>query len=250
MKNIVKRRGARGLVFVGIVGALTLGLAAQASACVCPQLPPTVKGGLAKQANPNNTITTSASVAPNEAVVVSLATGTFAGDVTCSDNTGPSGYSNVIDRNVGSGRLVVCVKPAGHAPVTSVTATYPGFSGLSVIQVVGIQNVLAPVARTSGSGSYPTVDSGTITNIGTDNLLFGVVYNTNTATFSPDSGWTALANQDGGAGAGRRNLTAAYRFTSGPPADYALKGTPPAHGLTGSGFWSAAIIQFPLTSCN
>src|SRR5262249_13525550 len=132
MKNLRRRRGVHAFVLVGIVGVLTLGLATQAMACGgCPQTAPQFAGANFKQQVGNNTVSTTVSgIGPNDTVVVTLATGTFAGTVTCGDNTTPnSGYQNVIDQTVGSGRLVVCVKAAPHAPgITSVTATYPGFA--------------------------------------------------------------------------------------------------------------------------
>jgi hypothetical protein len=257
MKSVRKRRGVHALVLTGLVGVLTLGLATQAMACGCPQPAPVFAGANFKQQVGNNTVSTNvSSVGPNDTIVATLATGTFAGAVTCSDNTG-GGYTNVIDQNGGTGRLVVCVKPAPHAAgITSVTATYPGFAGLSVLNVVRIPSTAeigGPGLNSVGAGSNPTVSSGTIHISTLDNLLFGVVSNSNTANFVPDPGWNVVpgATTAFGSGAGRRNITPVYRYTGGAgPNDYAVTGTPPGHGLTGSGFWQAGIIQFHQNGCD
>jgi len=242
MKKAGTRRGVRALVLLGIVGVVTLGLATQAMACICIQIPPAFEGANTKTQGGNNTLTvTGLTIASNEAVVATLVTGTFPGDPVCSDNTGPGGYTNVINQNIGtSGRMVVCVKPAGHAAVTSVTATYTGFGGTSVMDVVSIPNVGLPIAHNQDFDSNPPVDSGSVINVPSGSLLFGVVFNTNISNFTPDPGWLPVGvAQSGGSGSLRRNITPVYMFASGPPADYAVTGT-----LTGSGFWQAAILQF------
>jgi hypothetical protein len=239
MKNVRKRRGVRALVVLGIIGVVTVALASQAAACVCAPPAPHVVGGTFKQANPNNTITTPvAGVAPFETVVVSVATGTFAGSVGCTDNLNRV-YQVVIEKNTGSGRLFVCSLNVGSTPPTSVTANYPGFSGLSVTSVVAIPDVGPPLASNANSDSNPPVNSGII-HVGGDNVLFGVVANTNVSTFAADAPWSTLTAQSGGAGAGKRTLTPVYRVVGGAAADYAVSGR-----LTGSGFWQAAIIQYP-----
>jgi len=259
MKNVRKRRGVHALVLTGLVGVLTLGLATQAMACGCPTPAPVFAGANFKQQVGNTTVTTNvSSVGANDTLVATLATGTFAGAVTCSDNiSGTVGWAqSVVDQNGGTGRLVVCVKAAPHAPgIISVTATYPGFAGLSVLNVVRLagSDVGAAGLHNVGAGSNPTVSSGTIHISTLDNLLFGVVSNSNTANFVPDPGWTVVpgATTAFGSGAGRRNITPVYRYTDGAgPNDYAVTGTPPGHGLTGSGFWQAAIIQFHQNGCD
>ena len=74
--------------------------------------------------------------------------------------------------------------------MTSVTATYPAFSGRSVITVV-IPGVGPPGPFGANSGSNPTVNSGSIA-VGGEVLLFGVVANGNVSTFTPDSPWNTL----------------------------------------------------------
>ena len=137
------------------------------------------------------------------------------------------------------------MKPAfSHALVSSVTATYPGFGGTSVLDVVSIPDVGLPVAHNQDFDSNPPVDSGNVTGVSAGALLFGVVFNTNIANFQPSGGWPAVpgATQSGGAGAGRRNITPVYMVTGGPPADYAVTGN--LVGPPPSGFWQAAIPQF------
>jgi hypothetical protein len=104
-------------------------------------------------------------------------------------------------------------------------------------------------ASSTGAGSNPTVDSGPICVTGR-HFLFGVVANGNVSTFTPDPGWLPIgtpSSNSNGAGALKRTLTTQYQLVSGGPCpgtDYALTGTPPGGGLSGSGFWQAAIAGF------
>jgi hypothetical protein len=246
MKRVGLRRGARALVLVAsIVGVLTAGIATQASATSPPG--PTVAGTNFKQANPNNTISAelTAGAGIGDVVVVSVATGTFAGDVGCTDSEG-NFYSVAADKNTGSGRLFVCVARPTNPLVAGdeVTATYPGFSGLSVIRVVVFHGAFGFAdASSTGSGSNPPVSTGTICVSG-GHWLFGVVANGNISSFVVDTPpWIPLGSNSGGSGAGKRTLTTAYRwvYQSCPPSGpYALTGH-----LTGSGFWQAAIVGLP-----
>ena len=180
-------------------------------------------------------------------------------DVGCTDNTNAPNpslntYALVADRNTGNGRLFVCVSKltVGLDPGDKVTGTYPQFSGGSVIRVVAFTNAtsVAGIVSNTGFGSNPTVNSGTI-NVCGRHFLFGVVANGNVSTFTADSPWLPLEGPpDGnsnsvGSGAGKRTLTTVYQLVNecGYGCDnFALTGTPPAGGLSGSGFWQAAIV--------
>jgi len=109
----------RALVLGGIVGVLTLGFAAQASAtAICYPPTPVFAGGNFSQSSTNTTVSTPiSSVSPGDTVVASVMTGTFAGTVGCTDNQN-NVYTLVADKNTGSGRLFVC----------SFRATSPGIN--------------------------------------------------------------------------------------------------------------------------
>jgi hypothetical protein len=243
MKRSATRRGVRALVLVGaIVGVVTAGLATQASAT--PPITAHVVGGFGQSVNPNSKIDAPVTefVESGHTLVVSVATGTFNGSVECHDKTGVNPYTVVADRNTGNGRLFVCV---GHvlAPLgvgDLVTATYPGFSGVSAISVVEFDGALSADSddASTGFGSNPPVNSGSLCLDG-GYLLFGVAANTNVSTFDADSPWLDLTpTQSGGGGAAKRTLTPEWQpFQFGGCSNKALTGH-----LSGSGFWQAAII--------
>jgi hypothetical protein len=198
--------------------------------------------------NPNSTISApvTQTVEEEHTLVVSVATGTHSGpapDVGCSDDAG-NFYTVAANRNTGNGRLFVCVATVENALVSgeNVTATYPGFSGVSAISVVEFDDELGWTGdRNTGSGSNPPVNSGSICVQG-GHWVFGVVANTNISTFVLENSppwFSLLPTQSGGAGAGKRTLSPAFAgFTPGGPcSDETLTGH-----LTGSGFWQAAII--------
>jgi hypothetical protein len=201
--------------------------------------------GSSKSVNPNNSITTGIRhVGVGETVVVSVATGTFAGDVGCSDNFGNT-YFVRADKNTGNGRLFVCTStittelPGG---TSTVTATYPGFSGTSVIHAIAVPNSVYSGQQSTGSGSNPQVSTGNIT-VGGPSLLVGVVANGNVSSFTPTplSSWTQVGPSPptpyfGGSGAGKRTLTTLSKDVG--PGSYNLTGN-----LSGSGFWQAAVIS-------
>jgi len=116
--------------------------------------------GNSRAVNPNNNITATVGadgVAVGETVVVSVATGTFNGAIGCHDTQGNS-YSVVADRNGGSGRLFVCSSTVTTALSSGdvITATYPGFSGLSVISV----DAISASATTGALDGIPSTASG------------------------------------------------------------------------------------------
>jgi hypothetical protein len=244
MKKVGMRRGVRAFVLVGaVVGLVTVGFAGQAFA---PPPPARTVAGFSQSVNPNNSITTGIrAVAVGETVVVFVATGTHTAtplpDVGCRDSSNNT-YIVRADKNTGNGRLFVCVANIVHAlpgGTSTVTATYPGFSGTSVIDAIAVPFPLFDFAST-GSGSNPPVSTGNVFATETNNLLVGVVANGNVSSFTPDPGWTQVTPPaipySGGSGAGKRTLTPVYQLVG--PGSYALTGH-----LTGPGFWQAAVIS-------
>ena len=230
---------------VAAINDVGTGAESGASNAVTPVNTPPVQvvAGISRQATSNSTI--SATVPPpgvvsGDTVVVSVATGTFAGTAGCTDSRGNS-YSVIADKNTGNGRLFVCraIVASGKALVSgdTVSASYPGFSGLSVISVNQIHASSSTAAVSTNSGSNSSVSSGNIT-VGGPSLLIGVVANTNVATFTPGSGWNAVGAQSAGSGAAKRTVTPMWRTVS--------SGTFAATGaLSGAGFWQATINGFP-----
>src|SRR5436190_9670543 len=138
MKRIGLRRALSAFVVVtAIVGVMMVGLVGQASAVSGVE----PVAGAQKSANPNKDITVpvTTDVGVGQTVIISVATGTFAGNVSCSDSEG-NVYNVRADRNGGSGRLFVCESQLTTALGTSdtVKATYPGFSGTSVLSAIGV----------------------------------------------------------------------------------------------------------------
>ena len=243
MKRVGVRRGVRAFVLVtAIVGVVTLGFAAQTSASVCIPPTPVFAGGNWSQSSTNTTVSAPVSAVPaGETVVASVNTGTFPGPVNCSDDRG--NFYSVVEKNTGNGHLFVCSSKltTALAIYDEVHATYPQFSGISVIDVVAIPNVGLPTANSTNSGSNPPVTTPAVPVNGT--LLLGVVSNGNTAVFSPTNGFVALTNFAFGSGAARRNVTPVWKYVSSGPAE-GLTGN-----MLGSGHWQAAIIAYPVNGC-
>ncbi len=198
-----------------------------------------------KNVNPNNNIVATVGTTPisaGDTATVSVATGTFAGAVGCIDSKSNS-YTVVADRNSGNGRLFVCTSHLSHALVSgdTITATYPGFSGISVVSVNGIAGWATSgtvLAASSANGNSASPNSGNITT-GGSTVLFGVIAYGNTPTFTPGSGYTLVGQTSGGSGASKRTLNPEFRVvTSG--------GTYNATGTISSGgqFWQAAIVGY------
>jgi hypothetical protein len=208
-------------------------------------IPMQAVAGNSRAANPNNNITATVGVngVPSGATVdVSVATGTFAGPVSCHD-TESNTYTVVADRNTGNGRLFVCssVLSAGLSSGDVITAMYPGFSGLSVVSVTAI-SASASTGVTDGVstsfGSNPPVSSGNITTSHAADALFGVAAHSSPSTFTATSGFTVVGEVSGGSGAGQRTVSPMFNSVTSTGV-YSATGT-----LSGSGFWQAAIVAY------
>jgi hypothetical protein len=194
----------------------------------------------------NNSLTaavpTGGGVAAGDTVAVAVATGTFAGTAACTD-TQNNTYTVVADRNTGNGRTFVCTAHLTHALAAAdvITATYPGFSGLSLISVDAISALATngtPDAATSGSGNSAAPAAGPVTTSTAGELLFAVIGHGSTPTLTPGPGYTAVGAFSAGTGSGRRTLTPEYMF-AGPAGSYTATAT-----LSAGQFWQAAIIAF------
>jgi hypothetical protein len=184
--------------------------------------------------------------AVGDTVVVAVATGTFAGPVGCTDPKNNS-YHLVADKNTGNGRLFLCSAAVTTALTAgdTISATYPGFSGLSMASVTAITGPTNPgnvAAASTSSGSGTTVNSGAITPPAAPAVIFGVLVNNGTATFTPSSQYTTLGAVSAGTGSGKKTITPVYAIAT-TAAPYDLTGT-----LSGSGFWQSAITAYLATS--
>ena len=181
--------------------------------------------GNSRSSSSNNNITATVGaegVAVGDTAVVSVATGTFAGAVGCSDTKG-NAYTVVADKNTGQGRLFTCSSTLATALGTGdvVTATYPGFSGLSVVSVNKILAYTTTGATdgvSTASGSNPPVNSGTINTAHAADLLFGVVAHTSPSTFTPGSGFQIVGQVSGGSGSGKKTVSPMFKavYSIGP----------------------------------
>ena len=245
MNRVGMRRGLlSALVLVtATVGLVAVGFVGQASAV--SGVVPIASGS--QSVNPNKSITANVTTAVpvGDTVVVSVATGTFTTTAPgCSDSTLANTYTVVADKNTGSGRLFVCTSTLTTPLTTSdtITATYPAFSGLSVITAIAVCGPFAacftggytgPVS--TNAGSNPAVSSGSVT-VG-DTFLVGVVAHSNVSTFAADPGWNVVGEHSGGSGAAKRTVTPMWMDVTG--GTFNATGT-----LSGSGFWQAVIITF------
>lgn len=145
----------------------------------------------------NNSITISQTgVKPGDRVVVAVSAGTFSGNVGCKDSKG-----NIykVDGRSSNNSLFVCSSTIG-IPLKSgdtITATYPGFSGVSTL----IANEFSAVSNTDGtfktgtSTSTKTVSAPNLTTTNPKDLIFGVVESK--YQFIPGSGFQTAPSFNG-----------------------------------------------------
>jgi hypothetical protein len=139
-----------------------------------------------------------------DTLTVSVATGTFNGATGCTDAKGNT-YAVVADQNSGHGRLFVCSAHVGTALVAgdTVTATYPGFSGLSLASVNAISGSASSgqvEGSASAAGNSASPSSGAITTTTTKAVLLGAVANGSLPTFTPGTGYTVVGSVSAGTG--------------------------------------------------
>lgn len=192
----------------------------------------------------NNVVATvgAVGVPTGDTATVSVATGTFAGAVGCSDSKGNT-YSIVADRNSGQGRLFVC---SSHitTPLTAgdtVTATYPVFSGISVVSLNAIASHASGgtvIGASSANGNSATPNSGNIT-VGVPAVLFGVIDHNSTPTFTAGVGYTVVGQVSGGTGSAKRNISPEFKVVSSA-GSYSANGTI----SNGGQFWRAAVVGY------
>ena len=192
---------------------------------------------LSRSGNANLTFSvSSAGVAAGNTVVLAVTAGTFAGPVGCTDS---KGNVYTVDADIrGSSRLFVCSSRnvAALGPNDSITATYPGFSGLSAVvagEYRGISSV-GPSATRSGNSVSPSASVSA--NAG--DLVVGAVAYGSTPTFASACGFTLAGEASGGAGSGRKVVAAEYLIaptTQGYPACGALSSARP---------WLAAAVVY------
>ncbi len=193
----------------------------------------------------NNSITATigtTGIPAGDTVAVSVATGTFAGAVGCSDSKGNT-YSVAADRNSGQGRLFVCTSHLATALTAgdTITATYPIFSGISLVSVNGIAAFASSgvvTAAKSANGNSPTPNSGTIT-VGGPTVLLGIVAHNSTPILTPGSGYTLVGQVSGGTGSSKRTLSPEFQVVS-TAGSYSANATISSGGQ----FWQAAIVAY------
>jgi hypothetical protein len=193
----------------------------------------------------NNAITATITTTPIPAghtITVAVATGTFAGAVGCADNRGNT-YTVVADRNTGNGRLFVCSATAATTLTAgdTVTATYPGFSGLSVISVNAISDAVSTgtVGQTvTSAGNNAAPNSGSVTTTHPYEAVFGVIAHNSTPVLTLGAGYTTVGAVSGGSGSGMRTLTPMFRLAA-TPGTYAAAGT-----LSAGQQWRAVAVTY------
>jgi uncharacterized delta-60 repeat protein len=183
-----------------------------------------------------------AGVPAGDTVTVSVATGTFAGAVGCSDSKGNT-YAVVADRKSGQGRLFVCAGRADTVLVAGdiVTATYPAFGGVSVISINAIAAAVGTgtlAAASSANGNSAAPSSGPVA-VSASAIVFGAVAHNSTPTLTVAAGLTIVGQVSGGSGSGKRTVTPMFRLAS-TAGSYSAGGTISSGGQ----FWQAAVAAF------
>jgi hypothetical protein len=194
----------------------------------------------ASSTNQSITATSPIDVLAGDSITVSIATGTFAGPVECTDTKGNS-YAVVADKNNGAGRLFICFSTITTplSPGDAVTATYPRFSGLSVVTVnaISASACAGTVDQTAtSSGNNPNPASGAVTTQHAMELIFGVIAHNSIPTFTAGPGFTVVGAVTGGTGSGTRTVKPEYMQVT-TTGTYAATGT-----LSSGQQWRAAVI--------
>jgi hypothetical protein len=171
-----------------------------------------------------------------------VATGTFAGTVGCTDSRG-NPYSVVADKNTGNGRLFICSATIATALTggDTITATYPGFSGLSVMSInkITTSSDHAVIDQASvGSGNNSNPNSGSVVTTRPNEVIFGVVAHNSVPTFSPGAGFTIVGAVSGGSGSGMRTVTPEF-MTVTTTGTFSAIGT-----LSTAQQWRAAVVTY------
>jgi N-acetylneuraminic acid mutarotase len=195
-----------------------------------------------KATSTNQSITAAATTAvpAGVTVTVSVATGTFAGPAGCTDTKGNT-YQVVADKNTGNGRLFVCsaTLTTPLAAGDTLTATYPRFSGLSVMSVNAITAGGGAVAQAStAAGNSAAPNSRGVTPSQPPQVVFGVVAHNSVPSFTPAAGFTVVGAVTGGTGSGARTVTPMFRLAT-TTGGYAATGT-----LSGGQQWRAAVVTY------
>ena len=187
--------------------------------------------------NASVTIPVSDAVAAGNSVVVAVTAGTFAGAVGCSDS---KGNTYTVDATVtGQGRLFVCSSRTTIALAAgdTITATYPGFSGLSTASATEYSGLSGVDQTRTATGNSATPTSGAVTTTHPNELIFGAVSYTSTPTFTAGCGLVVVGAIGTGSGSGTR-LNPAYQVASGS-GPYSACGT-----LSSSRPWVVALVTY------
>ena len=192
-----------------------------------------------KSGNTTTTIPVPASgVAAGHTVVVAVMAGTFKGTVACTDS---KGNSYTVDSDVtGQGRLFVCTgrNVAALAAGDKITATYPGFSGMSIAGATEFSHASGVDQRrvATGNSAAPTV--GPVGTTHSNELLVSVVAHSSTPVFTAACGFAPASRAVGGTGGGQKTIDVGYR--AAPAAgSYTACGT-----MTSGTWWSAGIVTY------
>ena len=180
-------------------------------------------------------------VGAGDSVIVAVTAGTFAGAVSCSDS---KGNTYAVDADViGAIRLFVCSahNVTALASGDTITASYPGFSGLTTIsanEFAGLSSI--PVDRwatATGNNASPSSGSTAATTKASE-LLFAAIAHNSTPTFTEGAGYALVGQVIGGSGSGQRTLSPEYRIVSSI-GSYAADGS-----LSGGQQWEAVIVTY------
>ncbi len=195
---------------------------------------------LSKAGNTSLTIGVAASgVAAGHSVIVAVTAGTFGGAVACSDTKG-NVYS--VDADVTSvGRLFICF--AGNVVALTgadrITATYPGFSGVTVATASEFAGIVAIDQKRAATGNSTAPNSGPVTTTHASELIFGAFAHNSTPNLTPGCGMSGISKVVVGSGGGRKTIDPGWQIASAT-GTYSNCGT-----LSPSGqWWQAEIVTY------
>jgi hypothetical protein len=177
-------------------------------------------------------------VTAGNTVVVAVEVGTARGAVNCRDSRG---NTYTVDADVqGVGRLFVCSARA-TVPLQGgdlITATYPGFSGVTVATASEFAGITGIDTRRVQIGNSAKPSSGTITTARPELLLLSVISHNGPARLTMGGGFTPYCQAIVAGGSSQKTINLGYQLGA-PPGTYSATGT-----LSGAARWRAIILAY------
>ena len=185
-------------------------------------------------------------VPAGDILTISVATRDHGGTADCDDSKGNT-YEVIADQATPDGRVFTCFAQLSTALSAGdrVTATYPGFAGISLASINAITSaattgVVDGISVNSGNSTHPT--TGTVVTTQARDVLFAAVTHRGSTSLTPDASFTIVGQVSAGVGNHRLTLTPQFRIAS-KAGDYQATDM-----LCRSQPWQALIVALKVSS--